>query len=152
MANEGFFNIPTDKYKTTYSGPSQQAFQQFPGQQKQYYNQARGDIGKGYDTAITDIGKTYQSALEPALQQNMNNLASRGMLNSSLAGDTMAETARSVGQNILGQQSQLQLGKQQQLAGLTQREGLGMYHQPQLLTNLLSQGRFSEESDNRKNT
>lgn len=80
----------------------------------------------------------------------MNDLGRRGMLNSKLAGDTIAGTARGVGQNILGQQSQLQLGRQRQFADLTQQEGQGMYQHPQLLTNLLSQGRFSEESQQNK--
>ncbi|MBW2664094.1 MAG: hypothetical protein JRD93_19480 [Deltaproteobacteria bacterium] len=160
MSEENFFNFPIDKYPKTYLGPSQpmqgfltnliphaqQTFQQFPGQRKEYYNHARGDIGRGYDTAIADVGKTYQSTVQPALQQTMNDLGRRGMLNSKLAGDTIAGTARGVGQNILGQQSQLQLGRQRQFADLTQQEGLGMYQHPQLLTNLLAQGRFAEES------
>ena len=164
MSEAGFFNIPTDLYPKTYSGPSQpmqgmltgllpqaqQAFQRFPGQKDQFYTQARKDIGKGFDTAISDVGKTYQNTLQPALQQTMNDLGRRGMLNSKVAGDTLAGTARGIGQDVLGQQSQLRLGKQTQFGDLSQQEGQSMYQYPQLLTNLLSQGRFSESSEANK--
>lgn len=158
---ENMFNFPTDLYPKSYAGPSepmqgfltglipqtQQAFQQFPEQRSQFYNQARGDIGQGYDTAIADVGKTYQDTLQPALQQTMNDLGRRGMLSSKVAGETMGGTARGIGQDILGQQSQLRLGKQLQLGDLAQQEGQGMYQYPQLLTNLLSQGQISESTD-----
>ena len=158
---ETFFDFPTDKYPKSYSGPTQQfqgmltgllpqmqqSFQQFPEQQKEFYNQARTGIEQGYGGAISDIGKTYQNRLQPALQQSMNDLGRRGMLNSKVAGETMAGTARGIGQDVVGQQAQLQLAKQLQLAQLAQEQGQGNYQYPQLLSNLLQQGQYSESSD-----
>jgi len=158
---DNYFDFPLDKFPKSYSGPTseyqgmltgllpqmQQAFQQFPGQQEQFYNQARTGIEQGYGGAITDVGKTYQSTLQPALQQTMNELAKRGMLNAKITGDTMAGTARGIGQDVIGQQSQLQLAKQLALAQLNQQQGQAAYQYPQLLTNLLSQGQYSTSTD-----
>ena len=157
---DNFFEFPLDKFPKTYSGPTpeyqgmltgmlpqmQQAFQEFPGQQQQYYDQAKTGIEQGYGGAIADVGKTYQNQLQPALQQTMNELAKRGMLNSKITGDTMAGTARGIGQDVIGQQSQLQLAKQLALAQLNQQQGQGAYQYPQLLSNLLSQGQYSTSS------
>ena len=158
---DNFFDFPLDKFPKSYSGPTpeyqgmltgllpqmQQAFQQFPGQQEQFYNQARTGIEEGYGGAIADVGKTYQNTLEPALQQTLNELARRGMLSSKITGDTMAGTARGIGQDIIGQQSQLQLAKQLALAQLAGQQGQAAYQYPQLLTNLLLQGRYGEQTD-----
>ena len=158
---DNIFSFPLDKFPKSYSGPTpeyqgmltgmlpqmQQAFQQFPGQQEQFYNQAKTGIEQGYGGAIADVGKTYQNQLQPALQQTMNELARRGMLSSKITGDTMAGTARGIGQDVIGQQSQLQLAKQLALAQLNQQQGQAAYQYPQLLTNLLSQGQYSTSTD-----
>lgn len=160
MANNTF-DFPLDLYPKAYAGPTpefqgmltslipqaQQTFQDFPGQMKQFQGRAREDIEKGYGGAIADVGKTYERTLQPALQQTMNKLTRRGMLSSKVGGEALAGTARGIGRDVIGQQSQLQLAKQLALAQLMSQEGQGMYQYPQLLTNLLSQGRISESSD-----
>lgn len=159
MANQ--FNFPMDLSPKTYSGMgpehkgmlssllpgAQKTFEQFPQQREQFYNQSRGDITKGYDTAIGGLGKTYERAIQPAMQQVLNNMAKRGMLSSQITGETMAGTARGIGESIIDRQSSLELAKQLGLGGLAQQEGQGMYQYPQLLTNLLSQGQYSESTD-----
>jgi len=158
---DNYFDFPLDKFPKSYSGPTpeyqgmltgllpqmQQAFQEFPGQQQQYYDQAKTGIEQGYGGAIADVGKSYQNQLQPALQQTMNELAKRGMLNSKITGDTMAGTARGIGQDVIGQQSQLQLAKQLSLAQLASQQGETAYQYPQLLTNLMNLGRISESTD-----
>lgn len=159
MANS--FKFPLDLYPKAYTGMGKEfggmlsslmpqvksTFEQFPEQRQEYFAQARGDVGKGFDTAIGNLGKTYQKALQPALQQTLNDLAKRGMLNSSVAGEAMSGTAKGIGESILDKQSSLELAKQTGLSNIAQQEGQGMYQFPQLLSNLLSQGRYTEQTD-----
>jgi hypothetical protein len=74
-------------------------------------------------------------------------MGSRNMLNSSVTGDTMAGTARGIGESILDRQANLDLMRSQSLADIARREGESIYQIPQLLTNLLGQGRYSESTD-----
>jgi len=159
MANA--FDFPLDLYSKSYSGlgteaqgmltnllpQTQTAVEQFPEQKQQYYDQSRGDVNKGFDTAIGGLGKTYERSLQPALQQTLNDLAKRGMMDSTVASEAMSGTAKGVGESILDKQSSLELAKQMGLSNIAQQEGQGAYQYPQMLTNLLSQGRFSESGD-----
>lgn len=155
------FDFPLDKFPKTYSGMGPQfqgmltsllprvknTFEQFPDQQKQFYDQSRRDINTGFDEAMSRVGKSYERNLQPALQQQLNSLAKRGMLNSSVAGNTLGDTAKGIGGSIADQLASLNLAKQTALSGIAQNQGQSLYQMPQLLTNLLQQGRYSESTD-----
>jgi len=135
----GAFNFPMDKFPRSYSGlgPEYQGMltsllPQIKGAYEQYPETVKG----GYNQAISDAGSSFKNTLQPQLQQILNNLASRNMINSSVAGDTMAGAARGVAQDITGTQAGL---------GLAREQALAQY--PQLLTNLLSQGQYSESTN-----
>jgi len=164
MADEignDIFKFPLDAYPKAYTGPTQEyqgflsgllpqfqtTLQDLPAQTSQFYNQSRDDITKGFDTAIKDVGKTYQNTLQPALQNTFNSLGKRGMLNSSVAGNALSGTAKGLGSDVMAQQSQLNLAKQLALAQMSQQGGESMYKLPQLLSELLSQGSYSEQTD-----
>ena len=60
------------------------------------YNQSIDDYSANVDT-MTDQMKAlnnldYRNAVQPALQRDLNSLAGRNMINSSVAGDTMSKT------------------------------------------------------------
>jgi hypothetical protein len=155
------FDFPMDKFPRSYSGMGsefqgfltgllpqvKQTFENLPAQRQGFYDQARTDINQGFDTAISGLGDSYKRTLQPALQNVMNKMGSRNMLNSSVTGDTMAGTARGIGESILDRQANLDLMRSQSLADIARREGESIYQIPQLLTNLLAQGRYSESTD-----
>jgi len=155
------FNFPLDKFQKSYSGmgpehrglltrllpQTQQVFSQFPEKRDAYYSQARSDVNTGFDKAIGDVGKTYERTLQPALQRALNNLAGRGMMNSTVAGNTLANTATGIGEGIIDKQSSFDLARRMQLADLAKNQAANMYQYPQLLTSLLRQGQYSESSD-----
>ena len=154
------FDFRMDKFPKSYSGVGKnfggfldqispiagQVITGMPGQQQQLYGQARNDINTGFNDAISQTGKTFQDQLEPALQQVMNNLNRKGMLNSSMAGNVMSQTARGLGKDIIGDQTQLRMGRQGALSGVTQQEANNQFRYPELLAGLLSQAKYSESS------
>ena len=158
---DGAFNYPLDLFPKSYSGmgsefggmlsslmpKAQTTFEQFPEQQKELYGQSKADITQGFDTAIGGLGKTYENKLQPALQQVLNNMAKRGMMGSQVMGETMSGTAKGIGEGIVDKQSSLELAKQMALGNLGAQEAGSQAQYPQMLTNLLSQGRFSESTD-----
>lgn len=154
------FDFPLDKFPRSFSGLGQnfggflsqiaptagQVITGMPGQQQQLYDQARSDINMGFDNAVAETGKAYKDQLEPALQQAMNSLNKRGMLNSSMAGNVMSQTARGLGRDIIGDQTNLRMGRQGALGGVAQQEAQNQFRYPELLASLLSQDKFSEST------
>lgn len=152
------FTFPLDKYPQSYSGPTSEVqgmlnkllptlestFTNYPGQRQAYYNQARGDITQGFNDASTNLQSTFTQNLKPALQNVLNQLASRNMINSSVAGDTMAQASRGVMQDIFGKQAEFDLAKQAALADIAKTEGTEMSKYPTLLTDLARLGQYSE--------
>jgi len=155
------FNFPLDKFQKSYSGVSpeyrgmltsmlpqaKQVFGQFPEQRNAFYSQAKDEVNRGFDDAISSVGKTYERDLQPALQMALNSLAGRGMLNSTVAGNTLAGTAKGIGEGIVDKQAAFDLARRMQLGNLQQEQGRGLSDFPQLLTSLLQQGQYSESSD-----
>jgi hypothetical protein len=155
------FDFPLDLYPKSYSGMGPEfkgmltdllpmmktTFEQFPGQQKQFYDQSRSDINTGFNEAMSNVGKSYERNLQPALQTQLNSLANRGMLNSSVAGETLGNTAKGIGEGIQDKLAALNLGKQTALSGIAQNQGQSLYQLPQLLTSLLGQGQYSESTN-----
>ena len=161
IAGNDIFKFPLDAYPKSYTGPTsdfqgmltgllpqlQSTMQNYPAQTSQFYNQSRDDITKGFDTAIKDVGKTFQTTLNPALQNTFNALGKRGMLNSSVAGNALSGTAKGIGADVMGQQSQLNLAKMLALSQLSSKQGDAASIFPQLLTNLLGQGQYTQTTD-----
>jgi len=77
-------------------------------------NQVQGqgqDLTQGINTAYTDAGNylpyMMQSQLKPQLQSGLNSLGSRGMLDSSIAGDVLSQASKGVMSDIMAQQAAL---------------------------------------------
>jgi len=84
------------------------------------YSKAAGQTNKAYEAAQSYLPEIYQQTLTPALQSGVNTLAKKNMLNSTVAGNTMAGAANLAYQSVLPQQAQLagqQAGALSQLAG-----------------------------------
>jgi hypothetical protein len=155
----GFFDVPKDKYPQTFnlssSGVNWQgplagsildqlvsASQQVPGLAEQIPD----ELASYYD-------QTMQNALGPqAFQGTLNNLAERGMLDSSVASDAMAQTASDLIRDIGDKAYQSQLAGLRtqmdvpsilgEIAGLGDRtESVGLNSNPlapyQLMANVL---------------
>ncbi len=69
-----------------------------------------------YNLAQRGIGQFAQRQLEPAVQNTINSLASRGMLNSSVASNTMSNTITDLLRNTQGYQMGLQSSMANQMA------------------------------------
>ena len=60
----------------------------------------------------TDFSGLMSRAMPGMMQDVMNKLASRGMINSSVAGDTMSKTLTDLGTNIMGMSNQNETANQ----------------------------------------
>lgn len=124
-----FFNIPTDVYQKSYSGfdpkiKSQllpQLTQQF-GQQPLFgygdidryvkkasdaYKPAFGMVSGAFSKARESLPALYRNTLIPSTQNVLNNLVSRGILNSSMGSDAISNMNRRVAGDIAGRQAGL---------------------------------------------
>lgn len=98
-----------------------------PGYAKiaQVYDQAGAQIPAHYSEARGALPEMFQSSLSPALQKSLNALARRNILKSSVAGESLGQTGRLIGTDILGLQSQLSEQEAQTMSSLAnQRAGL----------------------------
>jgi len=92
---------------------------------KDNYSGLSGDINTAYLDAQDYMGSTYQQQLQPQLQQTMNQLGARGMMDSSVTGDTLAQVSRGVAQDVLNKQAGLEQARAQQTSQLAgQQQGL----------------------------
>lgn len=133
------FDFPLDKFPKSYSGIGPEATGMLSSlipQVKEAALQYPETVKGGYGQAISDVGKSYGRTLQPQLQQILNNLAKRNVISSSVAGEALGGAARGVASDVIGQQANL---------GFAREQALAQY--PQLLTNLLGQGRYTESSD-----
>ncbi len=89
-------------------------------------------INSAYNDASSGINAVAQSQLAPAMQGVINKLASRGMINSSVAGDAMSKTASGILDSLLSNQTSLNANR----AG-----ALAQY--PSLLMNAAQLGQYS---------
>lgn len=76
-------------------------------------------VNANYDSAESRLPELFHGQLLPALQNALNGLASRGVLNSSVASNTLGNTATNTGMGILG----LQQGLESQRTGALQSAG-----------------------------
>jgi len=104
MANESTggsnFNIPMGMYQ------GMPAYDFMLNNYPQYMQNIYGQAQKG-------IGQFAQTQMQPAVQNTINNLAGRGMINSSVASDTLSNTIRQIANQAQGYQA----GMQGQMAG-----------------------------------
>lgn len=157
------FNFPFDKFPSSsqssntsswsgLKGPMQGAvnslapllqstMSEFPAQKQAFYDQSRADVTSGYDDAQGYLSSMFGRQIGPALQQALNSLSQRNMINSSVGGNTMATTARGVGQDIMNKTAQMSLAKQMALANIAQQQGSEMHQFPQILAQLAGLGR-----------
>lgn len=179
-----FFNIPTDVYQKSSSGfdpkmKSQlmpQLTQQFSKQPSfgygdidkytkqasDAYKPAFGMVSGHFDKARESLPGLYRNALIPSTQNTLNQLSSRGVMNSSMGSDAIANMSRNIAGDVAGHQSNLygqEAGILSQLAGAQAGAGnqvmadllkqiLGRESGDKgLLTGLLSNmGQYSESS------
>ena len=92
MAN---LTIPTNLYPSSYSGLGS-VWQNFGANQapklESWLNNYDTNVNTAYNQASQGAGNVLSSQIAPAIQQNINGLAGRGMLNSTVAGDVMSKT------------------------------------------------------------
>ena len=161
-----FFNIPTDVYEKSYSGfdpkiKSQllpQLTQQF-GQQPSLgygdinryvkkasdaYKPAFGMVSGAFSKARESLPALYRNALIPSTQNVLNNLSSRGILNSSMGSDAISNMSRRMAGDVAGQQAGL-YGQEADI--LSQLAGTQAEAGNQLMANLLGQILGRESGD-----
>ena len=161
-----FFNIPTDVYQRSSSGFDPQMKSNLLPQLTQQFGKqpslGYGDIGKytkkasdaykpafgmvsgQFDKARESLPALYRNALIPSTQNTLNDLSRRGVLNSSITGDTLSNMSRNIAGDVAGQQSNLysqEANILSQLAG--QQAGAGN----QLMGSLLGQILGRESGD-----
>ena len=114
-------NIPTNAYSSSssYSGLGQN-WQPWSAQTAQpvisnLLNNWQGNVNSQFSQGL---GNVAQNQLNPALQDTINSLQSRGILNSSVAGDTLRGTSSDIINKLL----ESQVGFQGQSALATQAE------------------------------
>jgi hypothetical protein len=180
-----FFNIPTDTYSSSSSGFNQDMAKDLWPSLLSNFNQQPsfnfGDIGKytkqaseAYEPAFGMVSDTfgkareslpglYKNALIPSTQNTLNDLSSRGILNSSMGSDAISNMSRNIAGDVAGQQSSLygqEAGMLGSLAGAQASAGnelmgsllsmiMGRESSDQgLIANLIgNMGKYSESSD-----
>ena len=73
-------------------------------------------INTAYNQASQGAGNVLSSQIAPAIQQNINGLAGRGMLNSTVAGDVMSKTMTGLAGNHQANAMNLNAGRASALA------------------------------------
>lgn len=124
------FEIPTDKFSRSYTGfdpeyrtsmlDKMSGWEPGKGSDRitEYYAPSYGKVGSTfgqaesqvpgyYDKARGSLPGMYKKQLAPALQTSLNELARRNILKSSVAGESLGETGRRIGSDILGLQAGL---------------------------------------------
>ena len=137
MAN---LTIPTDLYPSSYSGlgSSWQDFSQnqaLPAVQNML-TQYPDFINQAWGNANSGMQQFAKNTLKPAMQNTVNSLNSRGMLDSSVASDALAQTMSNVNTQLLGYNANNEAAKASML---------GQY--PTYLNNVAGLGQYSESSD-----
>ena len=161
-----FFNIPTDKYQSSYSGFDKSMKNQLLSQLTQAFGKkpsfGYGDIdkytekaGDAYAPALDAVKSTfskareslpglYHNALIPGTQNVLNRLSARGVMPSSMGTDAISNMSRNVAGDVAGQQSSL-YGQEAGMLGQLSGQQAGA--QNQLMSSLLSQILGRESGD-----
>ena len=161
QTNNGNTNFPTGVTNHTYQGLGPgfnelltqlfpdilKEFSGFQDRQPGLFDEARGNITSGYGDARNNLTGLFDNKLAPALQQQLNSLGSRNMINSSVAGDAMSKTATGVADQMQSRLAALSLEEQKALAGITSQQAGQSGQYAGLLTNLLGAGRYSETNN-----
>lgn len=132
--------IPTNLFPSSYSGMGSSwqdfsqnqalpAVQNMLTQYPDFINQAWGNANSG-------MQQFAQNTLKPAMQTTINGLNSKGMLDSSVASDALAQTMSNVGTQLLGYSANNEAAKASML---------GQY--PDYLNSTAGLGQYSESSD-----
>jgi hypothetical protein len=130
--------IPTNTFQTAYSGMGQ-PWQDFSTQkimpiiQQLLQGGAGGYRNQVYGNAIGNVGNMATTMMKPAIQNVINSLSGRNMINSTVAGDTMSKAMTDVATPIMGYQ-----------AGL---ESQAASEYPKLLQGLAGMGQYSLSQD-----
>ena len=137
MAN---LTIPTDLFPSSYSGlgSSWQDFSQnqaLPAVQNML-TQYPDFINQAWGNANSGMQQFAKNTLKPAVQNTINGLSSKGMLDSSVASDALAQTMGNVNTQLLGYNANNEAAK---------ANALGQY--PAYLNNVAGLGQYSESSD-----
>ena len=118
MAN---LTIPTNLYPSSYSGLGS-VWQQFGANQapklEGWLNNYDTNVNTAYNQASQGVGNVLSNQISPAIQQNINGLAGRGMLNSSVAGDVMSKTMTGLAGNHQANAMNLNAGRASALLDL----------------------------------
>jgi len=112
------FNESRSQIQNTYGGLLNDVQGAFSGAKRNVQRQSdqlQGTINTAYSDAQDYLPHLYQQRLQPQMQQGMNQLASRGMIDSSVAGTAMGQVNRNISQDILGQQAAMEQARAQAL-------------------------------------
>ena len=132
--------IPTNLFPSSYSGMGS-AWQDFSQNQalpavSNMLTQYPDFINQAWNGANNGMQQFTQNALKPAMQNTVNGLNSKGMLDSSVASDALAQTMSNVGNQVLGLSANNEAAKASML---------GQY--PAYLNKVAGLGQYSESSD-----
>lgn len=147
-------NIPTNIGPQSYSGLGS-AFQNFSSSSvmpllQSLLSNYSGNVNSAYDSANAGLGTLTKNTVTPAIQNVINSMAGKNMLNSTVASDAIGNTASNIGTSLLGNQASLAGNKANALTTgygnlLTSAAGLGNYSTAsnnstpyQIMANLLS--------------
>lgn len=159
-------NIPTDKYQTSFSGFDPQAIgggrltswmdqlsrAPSPSNIANQYAPAYGQVSGAFSRAREGLPELYSQELQPRTQSALNQLAGRGMLNSTVTSEALANMARNLQRDVGGMQTQLagqEAGALAQLASAEAAQKASLFgRQNELLASLIPQiGRYSMSQD-----
>ena len=113
--------IPTNLYPTSYNGLGsiwKNASQSLAPQFTDFYSNYNNNVNNAFNQAQGGIQGVLSNQIAPAIQGNINNLAGRNMLNSSVASDTLSKTMTGITNNQQAQNTALNTARMTSLLDL----------------------------------
>lgn len=154
--------LPMDYAPTSYSGLGnawqgfgtgqvmpilQNLLSAYPNLVNQNYGQAAGGIQNAYQQGVQGMGNFTQQQLKPAMQNTLNSLGSRNVLNSSVAGDALSKTMTGIGTNSLGMMGNMMGQQSSMLGGLYGQQANAAMQYPNFALQTAGTGQYSTQKD-----
>lgn len=117
-----------------------QSYQDYMGSA---FNPAIGEAGGYWDEASQGLGQLYQDTLRPLLQQEMNSLAGRNMVDGTVASEGLAGAANKADTAILDRAQQINTAKAGALSNILSQRAAASAAYPDALGNLAQLTRAS---------
>lgn len=117
--------------------------QSYQGYMNSAFNPAIGQAEGHWDQASQGLGQLYQGILRPLLQQEMNSLAGRNMVDSTVASEGLAGAANKADTAILDRAQQINTAKAGALSNILSQRAAASAAYPDALGNLAQLTRAS---------